>query len=298
MSEAIAFEDLFDPDFLTSLTRLSITARRIAGGGRYGEKLSRDMGSGIEFRDFRPYTPGDDLRSIDWNIYQRLGKVFLRLYEELEDLPLYILTDHSKSLYQEEPPRIVPSLRATLALASISLNHHDTVGVFPFSNDVQSLWPPQAGAGKVMLLADRLSSLGPGGTTDFETSIKRFTSMNLRKGLLVIVSDFFDPKGIDAVTAALKTVRHRLLLIQLVRPSDRSPELSGDCRLVDCESGEAAEVSVTERLLSRYTEAYDRFQSGLTDFASKRGAGLLQLNAEEEVGPQLAKLFETGSYVA
>jgi len=289
---------IFDAAFLDSLKHLRIVARRVPSGGRFAEHRSQDAGGGVDFKDFRPYSPGDDFRSIDWNIYQRLGKVFLRLYEELEDLPLYILTDHSKSLYQEEPPRIVPSLRATLALASISLNHHDTVGVFPFSNEVQSLWPPQAGAGKVMLLVDRLSSVEPGGTTDFETSIKRFTSMNLRKGLLVIVSDFFDPKGIEAVTAALKTVRHRLLLIQLVRPSDRSPELSGDCRLVDCESGEAAEVSVTERLLSRYTEAYDRFQNGLTDFASKRGAGLLQLNAEEEVGPQLAKLFETGSYVA
>jgi hypothetical protein len=128
-------------------------------------------------------------------------------------------------------------------------------------------------------------------------SLKRLNSMSLRRGLLAVVSDFFDPQGIEAVTAALKTVRHRLLLIQLVRPSDRRPELNGDYHLVDCESGESAEVSVTDRLLSRYTEAYDRFQTGLTDFASKRGAGLLQLDVEQEVAPQLATLFETGGYV-
>ena len=288
---------IFDAAFLDSLKHLRIVANRVPGGGRFAEHRSRHAGGGVDFKDFRPYSPGDDFRSIDWNIYQRLGKVFLRLYEELEDLPLYVLTDHSKSLYEEQPPRIVPSLRATLALASISLKHHDTVGVFPFSHDVQSLWPPQGGVGKVMLLADRLSSLEPGGTTDFETSIRRFNGMKLRRGLLAIVSDFFDPNGIEAITTALKSVRHRLLLIQLVRPSDRSPELNGDYRLVDCESGEAEEVSVTERLLSRYTEAYDRFQSGLTQFASKRGAGLLQLDVEQDVSPQLAKLFETGSYV-
>ncbi len=288
---------IFDAAFLESLKRLRIVARRVPGGGRFAEHRSQDAGGGVDFKDFRPYSPGDDFRSIDWNIYQRLGKVFLRLYEELEDLPLYILTDHSKSLYQEQPPRIVPSLRATLALASISLNHHDTVGVFPFSNDVQTLWSPQGGAGKVMHLATRLSSLEPGGSTDFAMSLKRLNSMSLRRGLLAVVSDFFDPQGIEAVTAALKTVRHRLLLIQLVRPSDRRPELNGDYHLVDCESGESAEVSVTDRLLSRYTGAYDRFQTGLTDFASKRGAGLLQLDVEQEVAPQLATLFETGGYV-
>jgi len=269
---------IFDAAFLESLKRLRIVARRVPGGGRFAEHRSQDAGGGVDFKDFRPYSPGDDFRSIDWNIYQRLGKVFLRLYEE-------------------QPPRIVPSLRATLALASISLNHHDTVGVFPFSNDVQTLWSPQGGAGKVMHLATRLSSLEPGGSTDFAMSLKRLNSMSLRRGLLAVVSDFFDPQGIEAVTAALKTVRHRLLLIQLVRPSDRRPELNGDYHLVDCESGESAEVSVTDRLLSRYTEAYDRFQTGLTDFASKRGAGLLQLDVEQEVAPQLATLFETGGYV-
>ena len=277
---------IFDAAFLDSLKHLRIVAGRVPAGGRFAEHRSQDMGGGVDFKDFRPYSPGDDFRSIDWNIYQRLGKVFLRLYEELEDLPLYILTDHSKSLYQEQQPRIIPSLRATLALASISLNHHDTVGVFPFS-----------GGGKVMLLADRLSPLGPGGETNFASSINRFNSYNLRRGLLVIVSDFFDPAGLEEVTNALKSVRHRLLFVQLVRTSDRSPDLSGDCRLVDCESGQAEEVSVTDRLVSRYAEAYDRFQNGLAQFASKRGAGLLQLDVDQPVSPQLAKLFETGSYV-
>ena len=288
---------IFDAAFLDSLKHLRIVAGRVPAGGRFAEHRSQDMGGGVDFKDFRPYSPGDDFRSIDWNIYQRLGKVFLRLYEELEDLPLYILTDHSKSLYQEQQPRIIPSLRATLALASISLNHHDTVGVFPFSDDVQNRWPPQGGGGKVMLLADRLSTLGPGGETNFASSINRFNSYNLRRGLLVIVSDFFDPAGLEEVTNALKSVRHRLLFVQLVRTSDRSPDLSGDCRLVDCESGQAEEVSVTDRLVSRYTEAYDRFQNGLAQFASKRGAGLLQLDVDQPVSPQLAKLFETGSYV-
>ena len=83
---AIPLEELFDPAFLESLQHLRLIARRVPPGGRFAEHLSRDLGPGIEFRDFRPYVPGDDLRAVDWNIYRRLGRVFVRLYEELEDL--------------------------------------------------------------------------------------------------------------------------------------------------------------------------------------------------------------------
>ena len=119
-----------------------------------------------------------------------------------------------------------------------------------------------------------------------------------RRGLAVIVSDFFDPRGIEAVTSALGSLRHRLLLVQLTRKADRDPDLTGDLRLVDCESGAAADVSISAATLERYRAAYDRFQDGLTRFARKRGAGLLRIDADLPVVPQLAAVFEGGRYVA
>ena len=112
----IPLAELFDPDFLASVQRLRISARRVARGGRYAEQRSRDLGHGIEFRDYRPYAPGDDLRAVDWNIYRRLGRVFLRLFEELEDLPLYLLPDVSASLFLEQPPRAVGGHRDMVLL--------------------------------------------------------------------------------------------------------------------------------------------------------------------------------------
>ena len=85
---AIDTSELFDPEFLESLGHLRLVARQVPRGGRFAEQRSRDLGSGIEFKDYRPYAPGDDLRGVDWNVYRRLGRVFLRLFEELEDLPL------------------------------------------------------------------------------------------------------------------------------------------------------------------------------------------------------------------
>ena len=298
MSPAFEAKDLYDAAFLESLTRLRIIATRVQGGGRHAEQRSRDLGSGFDFRDYRPYTPGDDLRAIDWNLYRRLGRVFVRLYEELEDLPLYLLPDLSRSAFLEQPPRARAGLRASLALGAISLNQHDSVGVFPFSDQLEVLVRPSAGKRRVLTLADRLAGVEPGGETDFAASLARFGALGLREGLVAIVSDFFDPRGIEAVTAALGRLRHRLLLVQLVRASDRDPDITGDVRLVDCETGGAADVSISSATLERYRAAYDRFQEGLTSFARRRGAGLVRLDVEQEVVPQLAAVFETGSYVA
>ncbi len=293
---ALTKSQIFDPAFLDSLRHLRIVARRVPAGGRFAEQRSVDSGGGIDFKDFRPYSPGDDFRSIDWNIYQRLGKVFLRLYEELEDLPLYLMPDVSRSLFLEDPPRIISCLRTTLALASISLNHHDTVGVFSFSDEGTTAWRPQSGANKIMLLADRLASLKPGGVTNFGKAMRHLQRLNLRRGLVVIVSDFFDPQGAPAVVEALKTLRHRLLLVQLVKASDREPELAGDVRLVDCETGLAEDVSVTQRVRDRYVQSYDRFQASLTNFVRERGAGMLQIDVEQPITAQLVNLFQSGSY--
>lgn len=292
---AIKFEELFDAEFLESLKHLRLVAKRVHAGGRFAEQRSRDLGHGLEFRDFRPYVAGDDLRAVDWNIYRRLGRVFLRLFEELEDLPLYLLPDVSRSSFLEEEPRIRAGLRSSLALAAISLGQHDSVGVFPFSDDLSVLMRPQSGKGRLMTYARRLAELEAGGATNFAESLKRFNGMRLRPGLCVIISDFFDSAGVESVVSSMKHLRHQLLLVQLVKKSDRNPDVQGDLRLRDCETGQVEDVSVTSQVLDSYRSAYDRFEVALTEFARRRNAGLLRLDTDEPVVPQLATLFESGS---
>ncbi len=296
MTRRIPASELFDAEFLESLKTLRVVAGRVPQGGRFAEQRSKDLGHGIEFRDYRPYAAGDDLRNIDWNIYRRLGRVFLRLFEELEDLPLYLMPDVSESMYLEEPPRAKAGLRCALALAAISLNQHDTVGLFPFSGTLDVHLRPSSGKRRILQFADHLASIEPGKDTNLVASLRRLAGMKLRSGLVAVVSDFFDPAGIDEVVKALRLTRHKLMLVQLVRPSDRNPDLTGDLRLVDCETGDAQEVSITPAITARYQAVYDTFCGKLTTFARQRNAGLLQLNVEERVVPQLAHLFESGAY--
>ncbi|MDA1260378.1 MAG: DUF58 domain-containing protein [Planctomycetota bacterium] len=294
----IPVEELCDARFLAALERLRIVARRVAPRGRFAEQRSRDRGSGLEFKDHRAYTSGDDLRTVDWNVYRRLGRMFLRLFEELEDLPLYLLVDVSQSAYFEDPPRARAGLRAALALAAISLSQHDPVGVYPFSDDLRVLVRPASGKSRVLGLAQRMAEIEPAGSTDLARSLATFSALRQREGLVVVVSDFFDPAGLEAVTEALGKLRHRLLLLRLKRAEDAEPTLQGDLRLVDCESGMGEDVSISSSVLTRYRAAYARFEEGLASFALARGAGLLTLDADAEVVPQLERLFAGGTWTA
>lgn len=291
---SLTFQQLFDPEFLRSLELFRLSARSVERGGRYAEQKSAELGQGMEFKDFRPYSPGDDLRSIDWNIYQRLDKVFIRLFEEQQNLPLYLMPDTSASMFLEEQPRIHAALRAALALATVSLNQHDSVGLFPFSDSLKIVVKSKSGKAGVIGFARHLAQLEAGRATELSSSVRRFSAMNLRRGLLVIISDFFDPGGIETVIAALRRCRHRLLLIQLVRESDADPELQGDVRLRDCESDEVTDVTVTPAVIKRYKKSYADFNDRLSEFAERRQAGRIRLDVEKDVVTQLSSLFDNG----
>jgi uncharacterized protein (DUF58 family) len=291
---ALDFTELFEPGFLKAVQRLKLRARRAVRLGRHAEQRARDLGQGLEFRDFRPYVPGDDLRSIDWNVYRRLGKLFVKLFEEQRDLPLYLMPDVSASMFMEETPRIRAAQRAALAIAAVGLGQHDTVGLFPFAEDLQIRVRSKSGKSSLMSFAQHLSQLEVRNATRLADSIRHLCTLKLRPGVLVILSDFFDPAGIDAVIDTLRPCRHRLMLIQLVRRSDADPTLQGDVRLKDAESGEVINVSVTPRVLANYREAYARFNDSLASFARQRQAILLRLDAEADVLDQLSGLFESG----
>lgn len=299
MTVPVSFDELFDPVFLTALSRWSLQARRVAGGGRHGERLSRDLGAGIEFKDYRPYSAGDDLRAIDWNLYRRLGKVFVRLFEQEQDLPIYLLPDVSGSMFLADsgPPSLVAALRCTLALATVGLNHHDAAGLFAFADRLQVIFRPRSGQVQILPFARqlaRLAAAGPGDGTRLVASLHRLAALNLRRGLLVIVSDFFDPEGVEALRTALRPVRHRLLLIQLVRRTDAEPVVTGDVRLTDCETGDATDLTITPRVLERYRAAYTQFNAALAALARQRQAPLLRIDIEGDLIAQLAPLFQAG----
>ncbi len=299
MAVQLTFEELFDPEFLDALETFNLRIKRFLRQGRLGEQVTHDRGIGLEFKDFKQYVAGDDLRAVDWNIYRRLGRLFVHVFEEYQDLPLYLLVDRSRSMFLEDAPRVHAALRSALALSSIALSQHDVVALLSFSDELEMHSRPIAGKRQLTLLGQRMVSLSEQEGTQLSQSIHQLAFRKLRPGLLVILSDFFDPQGLDAVTDALKTCRHKILLVQLVKNIDSDPtqneELVGDIRLVDCETTDAVDVSVEPAVLNRYRRIYGEFNQQLTSFSSQQGIGLVRLNADEDVLDQLAGLFESGA---
>jgi hypothetical protein len=169
--------------------------------------------------------------------------------------------------------------------------------LFPFAEQLRIALPARSGNVRKMRIAEALAAQTPGGQTDFVASLGKFARMGQRRGLLVVISDFFDPNGIAAVQDSLARQRHRLVMVQLVRKSDRDPSLSGDLLVKDCESGQEHDVSVTADVLAAYRRAYQQHQEGLEKLAVQRQAGLVQVDVDEPVLPQLSQLFETGALI-
>ncbi len=286
--------DLFPADFVAAVSRMRLSAGLVPRGGRHAEHGSAQMGSGMEFRDFRAYMPGDDIRRIDWNLYQRSGKLFLRLFEEERDLPVYILLDCSDSMFFEDPPRANAAKQAAAILIGAALNEHDRPVLYPFGESLIEAFPAIPNKRALSPALERLAAIGPAGPTNLRAVLHRLNAMRLRRGVVAIISDFFDPAGIAAQVESLNGMKHKLLLVQLCRESDANPQLDGELSLADCETGHDLRITVTPKAIAAYQKAYAGFQEQLLDFANKRRAGYITLNADGDVLGQFMDMFAGG----
>lgn len=288
----------FDGEFLAALEPFTLRIAQAQRGGRLAEQRSTARGQGVDFADFKPYVEGDDLRSVDWNIYRRLGKAFVRVFEERQDLPVHLLVDLSHSMFVETPPRIDAGLRTALAIASIALNQQDSVNLLSFADglgDPVRAISGRAGLGRVL---ETLAGYRAQGGTGLTQALAQFSAMKLRRGLAVVISDFFDPAGAPALAEALARVPHALLLVQLVRDYDADPrlhpELQGEVQIADGESATLTPLTLNPDVLERYTAVQEDFQRRLAAAAVAARGGLVLIDAAQPVLPQLAALFSEG----
>lgn len=289
-------EEVFPESLLEALSGLRIAARRVLAGGRHGEHHAREAGSGLEFRDYRAYAPGDDIRRIDWHLFRRFERLYLRLLDELKELPVHVLLDVSDSAWAEDPPRSLMGRRVAGVFAAVALNQLDPVSVWPFGARLGEGMPPTAGKRRLPQVLRHIAGCERLGKTDLGNAIEAFGRLPLRRGLVVLVSDFFDPAGLAGVEKALATLRHRVVLVRLLRASDANPVETGELRLTDAETGEELIVGVDERVLESYRTRYAAFEEGLRDLALQRGCPLLEIDCDEPLLPQFEPLFQSGVY--
>ncbi len=288
---------LFDDRFLRTLEHLHMVSRKVFAGNLRAERRTRKVGSGIEFADHRTYARGDDFRYIDWNLYGRLDRLLLRLFEEEEDLHIYLLIDCSDSMAIGTPPKLHYAMKVAAALSYVGLANLDRVAILPFSDRVHARLPPARGKNRIFRVFEFLREVEIGGQTDVAAAAKLFVSQHKRRGLAVIISDFYDPRGFEDGINTLRYNKFEPFVLQVYDPREAAPNLHGDLALVDCETGETRDVTVSRSLLEAYTREHERYCKELEDFCTARAVAFFRTHTGIPFDELVLRIFRTGGFL-
>jgi uncharacterized protein (DUF58 family) len=276
MAEATTSDKpLLDPQFLARLEQLELVSRKIFLGRMKGERRSKKKGQSVEFADYRNYVIGDDLRFLDWNLFARLDKLFIRLFMEEEDLHFYVLIDNSLSMDFGNPTKLHYAKQVAAALAFIGLVNMDRVVVEAFSNRLGPGLPAVRGKRSLWRVLDFLQKLGPAGPGDMKHAMRTFSLKSSGKGIVVVLSDFMDKAGYEDALRYLVARQMDIYTIQILSHEEIEPEIVGDLKLVDVEDEDVAEITVSAPLLKRYKQNLAAYQASMHAFCSRRGVSYL-----------------------
>ena len=277
---------LFDETTLRKLNRLTLVASRARAGVIKGERRSTKRGAGVEFADYRDYVAGDDLRRLDWNVYARLDRPFVKLRQEEEDLAVHVLVDASQSMdwgegarNKFEHARHLAAALGAIALAAgdrLSVTMLQTLRSAPLGSEV-SLRGPQ----RVLRLLRFLEAQTPAGVTDLSRSLREYALAARRPGLAFLISDCFSPPGYQPGLAQLQSRGYEVVLIHLLAQDELDPPWAGDLRLVDVETDQAQDVSLDGGLRELYRRRVQAWRGEIQAYCRKRGIRFLGLSTDQ-----------------
>jgi uncharacterized protein (DUF58 family) len=290
-------EDLFDDEFQRKLEYLSMVSKRVFSGAMRAERRTKKTGSGVEFADHRDYAAGDDFRYLDWHAYQRFGRLLIRLFEEEEDLSIYFIIDSSSSMAFGNGEKLKQAKRLCAALAYVGLANLDRVTIVSATDEVSGRMPSTRGKARIFRIFKFLRGVQADGQTDLGDALKTFVAQHKRRGLAVLLSDLYDSRGFERGINVLRYNRFEPFVIHITDESDARPELRGDVRVYDCETGEEREVTVTNKVLERYAKAYADYQEQVQRFCTGRQVSYFRAPVDEPFDELILRVFRQGGFL-
>jgi uncharacterized protein (DUF58 family) len=278
---------LLTPDLLRRLEQFQLLATRRAKSSSKGERRSRARGQSVEFADHRSYVAGDDFRYLDWNLFGRLDRLFLKLYEEERELPVRIFLDASESMTFGEPRKFDFARQVAAAIGYVALSGFDRVSVIPFpdlanganadpvarNREMAARGALRSVRGKKSAIPffQNLTSLTAGGSANLNEALRRGALEARQAGVAVVLSDFLDPAGYEPGLTALVGRGFQVDLVQILAPEEINPITFGDLRLVDSETGGMQEVTFGRYRLKSYQQTVQNFLQRLREYCQGRG---------------------------
>jgi len=264
-------DSFIDDEFLKQLEKLKIVSRKSTRNPRRGEYRSWQSGEGFEFLDFRKYHAGDDLRYVDWSVYGRLDKLFIKLFHAEKGQTAHILLDMSRSMDSGTPSKDITAKKIAAALSYICLSNLDKTGLMAFNNQIVQTKPPVRGKKQYLEVLKFLQSLKAAERTNINDSLKEYAAICKNPGIAIVISDFFDPRGYEDGLKALAYRDFDINLIQVVDHEELYWSKTGNLLLNECETGEKKVAFVDKDLVELYRQKIKAFIADLKSYCSHYG---------------------------
>ena len=274
---------LLSNDVLDRLERLRINAGRRFTSKSQGEHLSGKGGRSIEFSDYRDYSPGDDFRFVDWNIFARLQRAYLKLYHQEEEIHVVLMVDASSSMLFEGKLDRATQLAAAFGVMGLLGSERVSVFAFNAAGGMLRRLPPCVGRASMRKLFAFLERLEGGGDAPVEDGIERALRYHAGRGVAVVLSDFLTFGDVKKALNRIFNAGLETCGIQVLCPAEIDPDLSGDVRLVDCETQDALDVSAAGDLLDLYAQYRLDYEARLSTLCQQRAGRFACVGSEDAI---------------
>ena len=281
-----------DPAVLHGISSLDLVAKTVVDGFVAGLHKSPDFGFSLEFAEYRAYTPGDDLRHVDWNLFARTERCYLKRYRGETNSQLTVLLDASNSMkYSSHAVTKMDYARymaASLLYLSIH-NQRDPAGLIVFDDEVRNYIRPSTRQGQLYRLMAGLEQAEPAARTDFGKPMKHFQEFLRRRGIVLVISDFYEqPETIVKAIEPLRFHGSEVVLFHVLDPKEIYPELKGPSILVDLETDQKLEV-IPDYVKTQYRAKMDDHLEQMKERTQAAGMGYHLLTTDKPLDRALTE---------
>ncbi|MCL6456765.1 MAG: DUF58 domain-containing protein [Gorillibacterium sp.] len=297
MSDSLLFPDSRD---LLRLDQISVASKARIRGTMQGRRRSRQTGSSLEFADYRAYSPGDDIRQLDWNVYGRTGKAFIKQFLDERELQVNLYIDCSRSMdFGDEgaASKFLHAKRLAACIGYITLAGYDRTGVRFFGDQVNLELPLMRGKGSAHRLFSFLEQAETLPSGDIASALMTPLAVPKQPGMTWVFSDFLYESGVEETLSYLLAARQEVVVIQVLSQSEIAPNLVGDLRLIDSESGLSKEVALSPKILRSYEEAVRQYTQDLATFCRERGMAYVAAVTNMSATDTVSGLFRANGLI-
>ena len=288
-------ETFLDDEFLRKLEKLKIITRKGARSPQRGEHRSWQSGEGLEFLDYRKYHPGDDLRYVDWSVYGRLDKLFIKLFHAEKGQTAHILLDMSQSMGGGSPPKDVTAKKIAAALSYICLANLDKTGLMAFNENIIEVKTPARGRNRFPEVLKFLLSLNTFSQTNINGCLEEYAAICKNPGIAIIISDFFDSNGYEDGLKALAYRNFDINLIHVLDHEELNWSKTGNLWLHEIETGESKLTFIDKQAMALYRKKIDAFISSIKSYSAHYDMNYFLCNTSIPFEETLTDYLSTGA---